>query len=528
MLQSVTRPLAAVGLVVALFAYIGCSQQSSTGVATTDAPAKPVTTPPPVPESSGKSKLFANWPTPAAALVISGEQDGYLEPCGCTQGQQGGLTRRYDLVERLKGQKWPLALLDLGSLIKDPAGSRGGPEESKYKFMTALQALGLLNYDALALSAEDLKLGVGEVLGQFLNNLGERTKVVVANVEVASGFDTNVKPSLRVNAGPVRLGVTAVLDPEAVQKLADPEKDTLLKAKPIAEVLPGVLADLEKDTDFQVLMVQGPPELAKTLAAAHPGFDVVVGTSRFDPKENPEFVNDGRTVLVNVGKKGKFVGVVGLFPKSDTPIRCMVQSLNSRFNGPAEPMKKVVQDDYRELLKLNKIVENFPRHDFANAPPKAAFVGADACKSCHPNTFAKWSGTKHAQAYESLVKDPKPNTMFDAECVTCHTTGFEYNSGWVSAEATPHLKGNQCENCHGPASKHVESPDDRDARKYLALTAERADQTRLCLRCHDEDNSPHFKFETHYGQIAHKGMDDYKDPKVHQGVTPKVARGSAP
>ena len=79
--------------------------------------------------------LFADWPTPDGVLVISGEQLGYLEPCGCTQGQLGGLLRRYDLVERLQSQqKWPLALIDLGSLIKDPAAARGGFEQTKIKF----------------------------------------------------------------------------------------------------------------------------------------------------------------------------------------------------------------------------------------------------------------------------------------------------------------------------------------------------------------------------------------------------------
>ena len=74
----------------------------------------------------------------------------------------------------------------------------------------------------------------------------------------------------------------------------------------------------------------------------------------------------------------------------------------------------------------------------------------------------KWSTTKHAQAFTALLKDPKPNTIYDAECVTCHTTGFEYTSGYRSQTATPHLKGNQCENCHGPASKHVSDPDNAE------------------------------------------------------------------
>ena len=136
----------------------------------------------------------------------------------------------------------------------------------------------------------------------------------------------------------------------------------------------------------------------------------------------------------------------------------------------------------------------------------------------------KWSTTKHAQAFASLEKDPRPDTIFDAECVTCHTTGFEYTSGWRSVAATPHLKGTQCENCHGPASKHVSDPESREFRKPIRVTAVQADKGQLCNRCHDEDNSPKFEFATYWGQIAHKGLDEYTDPKVHKGITPKVAR----
>ena len=96
---------------------------------------------------------------------------------------------------------------------------------------------------------------------------------------------------------------------------------------------------------------------------------------------------------------------------------------------------------------------------------------------------------------------------------------------WKSPALTSYLKGNQCENCHGPGSKHAAEPDNAPFRQAMALTAERADKNRLCLRCHDEDNSPHFNFPVYYGKIVHKGLDTYNDPKVHQGLTPKVARG---
>jgi len=160
--------------------------------------------------------------------------------------------------------------------------------------------------------------------------------------------------------------------------------------------------------------------------------------------------------------------------------------------------------------------------------PGATWAGAAGCQAGHPRTYAKWSTTGHARAYAWLEHDPRPGTVLDAECVTCHTTGFEYVSGWQSEADTPYLKGNQCENCHGPGSKHVADPMNAAYRKAMALTPEKAEKNRLCLGCHDGDNSPKFKFETHYPQIAHKGLDDYKDPKVKVGIAPRVARAAEP
>ena len=117
-------------------------------------------------------------------------------------------------------------------------------------------------------------------MGQFLNNLADPTKIVAANVVPGEGFETIIRPSLIVKAGTVKLGVTAVVDPESIAKLSDPDKDELLPTvKRPDEVLPSVFAELEGKSDYQILMVQAPPEEAKRLASAYPGFDVVVSTS---------------------------------------------------------------------------------------------------------------------------------------------------------------------------------------------------------------------------------------------------------
>jgi Cytochrome c554 and c-prime len=535
------RPAASVALLTLLTAYAGCSSDPA-ATAPTATPPKPASTGndpvtpgnAPVPGSASPiDKLMAELNNPAALLIVSGQQDGYMEPCGCSAEQIGGLIRRFGFIERLQNKNWPVALIELGGLIKDPANARGGIEQAKIKFDYAVKALKLLKYDALALSADDLKVGVGEAMGLFDNNLGEKTKIVVANVKPEAVFEKIFRPSIIATAGPVKLGITSVIDPEVLQKLSDPEKDVALNSiKPPDEVLPAVLSELESKSDYQVLMVQGPPALAKRLGEAFPAFDIVVATSEFaDPlSHEPELLNGGKTMLIAIGKKGKYVGAFGFHPKEAKPLQFHLVTLNRRFDGGGLPMKALIEDEYRQTLKAAGVVENFLRRPFVGGAPGATFVGAVTCKDCHPNTFDKWQNkTKHSKAFDALVKDPKPNSAFDAECISCHTTGFEFNSGWISPKETPHLAGNQCENCHGPASRHVADPDNAEFRKFIHLDAGQLNKTRLCYTCHDEDNSRDFELTKFWGEIVHKGLDTYKDPKVHKVITPapKAAKTDA-
>src|SRR5437763_16434877 len=68
----------------------GISALAATGLAYVlrNAPPAP---PPPAPELP--AGLFRSWPKPDLALVLSGEQHGYLLPCGCSRPQYGGLER---------------------------------------------------------------------------------------------------------------------------------------------------------------------------------------------------------------------------------------------------------------------------------------------------------------------------------------------------------------------------------------------------------------------------------------------------
>jgi len=517
-------PILGVGLSAAILIVAGCTRQAEVmSVSTPKAAPAPT---PVAPADDAPVKLLAEWPTPAGAILFSGEQNGYIEPCGCSDDQLGGLRRRMILVEQLRKQGYPLVPLDLGGLINDPNGPHGGPQESKIRYSVALKGLDLLKYEAFALSAQDFQLGVEEVLGQYLN-LGERLKGLSANVspKLESGLNGQVVPWLRTGAGSVRLGITATLDPTALEALKDPNKD-FLDVKAPEEVLPAILADLERDTDLQILLVQGPTEVAERLAKQFPGFDVVVATSTAtDAPREPKLLNDGKTQLVQVGRKGQYVGVLGIFPEGSGPrLRYQRVTLGKRFDRPdlvalGRPMKELIDVEFPGLLKSADVLRNYTkrRHVAFDAPADATYVGVDTCKQCHAGTVSRWSQTKHAAAYEGLTK-PGRNREWDAECVRCHTTGFEFTGGYTTPDETAFLKGNQCENCHGPGSSHAADPDNKAITKTVARSAADWDKNHRCIECHDEDNSPHFDFGKYWSQVVHSKLDDYKDPKTHVGV----------
>ena len=80
---------------------------------------------------------------------------------------------------------------------------------------------------------------MGEALGFFDNSLGETTKIVVANVQPEKVYEKKFLASVVVAAGPVKLGITSVTDPETLQKLADPDKGGTLADDPAARRRPG-------------------------------------------------------------------------------------------------------------------------------------------------------------------------------------------------------------------------------------------------------------------------------------------------
>ena len=129
-------------------------------------------------------------------------------------------------------------------------------------------------------------------------------------------------------------------------------------------------------------------------------------------------------------------------------------------------------------------------------PQTADHVGSEACESCHSAEFATWSSGGHAHAGETLTKADK---AADADCLACHTTGFDRAGGFpVSATLADHpdLGRVGCESCHGPGGDHIKQGSQKIGS--IVSLGDKCDSCvilQICGRCHDDANDSGFEFE---------------------------------
>ena len=454
--------------------------------------------------------IFTDWSTPQAVLVITGELDGYIEPCGCTgkENQKGGLSRRQNFLTAMKSAGWPVVAVDLGGLVK-----RFG-RQAEVKYQSIADGLRQMGYSGIGFSPADLRLPAEELVAAVAPVGNEPTPFLSANVGLL-GLDANITPRFRVvEIGGLRVGITSVL---ADSKSADLRNDAIEVTAAEAALQEVVKLMQPGLCDHYVLLSWGNPEEARALAKSFPQFDVVVTSGGADepPASLPVLENGAR--LVELGHKGMFAVTIGFFDAPDSSIKSQRVPLDARW-GEAEDMIDLLATYQRELesLGLNGLGLSPVRHQTGRR-----FAGSDACIDCHAYAYEVWEDSSHSYALTTL-EDQEPRRDSDPECLSCHVVGwapqrFEpFEGGFLSMQKTPHLAHNGCENCHGPAAAHtaVERGDvrasitERDRlREELTMSIDTPESKQKvianCLECHDLDNSPEFEFDDYWPSVDH-------------------------
>lgn len=476
--------------------------------------------------------LLADWKDPKAVFFLTGETHGYMEPCGCTVNQSGGVARRADFFRMLtEERKWPVIGLDVGGT------ARRNRRQDQIKFISIIEALRQMNYAAVAVGLEEMRFGADFLLQMQVADPEEAKK----SVALLSANVTLYDPPLEgwplayrmIDVGGVKVGVTAITGTSLREEVAPSGGMSNITIKDPGESLPAVIESMKAEKpEFLILLSHGKFEEAKALAEKYPEFRIVLAAGGpEEPDRKPVAV--GSTWLIQAGHKGKRIGVLGYFPQNqEQPFQYdLVELDQTRFkNAPAmrQLMKTYQQQLVDESISLSD--ELIIKH-----PSGHSFVGSAKCGECHTKAYEHWKTTPHAHAYNSLITgrhgdDPNDpiSRINDPECLSCHVTGWEaqqmlrYESGFVSATATPFLLDNGCENCHGPGSLHASLQEMFandpasvameklvEGQKSVHRTVEAA-RNGDCAKCHDSDNSPKFTpqaFDDNWKRIAHPWRD---------------------
>jgi Cytochrome c554 and c-prime len=495
-------------------------------------------------------RLFVGWEKPDLVLVVSGEQHGYLLPCGCSHPQKGGLERRYNLIEALQARGWPVGAVDLGNTpqIIAPAGLPNIQGLIKYRY--AMKAMAKMGYSAVGLGEYEASMPLDKTLAEYALN-EEKPRVVCANLKDAEAkypFETKTwQLAEPIKGSDVRLGVTGLVGLSVRDLIAN--KDKTVEWIDSTPALKSVLKEMTAaNVDLPVLLYMGSisqgqagsPAEAVACAEAFPQFPLLVALDDTDePRSDPLYATNPKTgtktMLVSLGHKGKYVGVVGVFRtgKAARPFELKYQlvEMGEEFMTPKgkeanQPIVKLMEEYTAELKKDNYLGQypQIPLPIQATAKGKVpTFVGTERCTECHAAAEKVWKDTPHSHAYKTLVDAKQPsNRQYDPECIVCHTVGFGYNSGFTTAEKTAKLKNVGCESCHGPGSMHSNNPNNADLQ--LSMNPWRApanesvtDKARrirriddACQKCHDPENDVNWSFERNWPKIAHPTPPDEK------------------
>ena len=454
------------------------------------------------PTSELPPELFKRWGAakPDLAIVISGQTYGFLQPCGCSEPQLGGLTRRYNLIQMLKRKGWAVTAVDLGDLApQQKKDMRLLDSQALEQFRTTLKAMSAMGYDSFGLGVLELKnsnLPFFTALVEAQNlKLGKPTPITLNFNDPDNTFGTlGVQQYTVIQKGGVKLGLTSMVGATLQEKLAG-----MPGVKFIANdrFLPVALKKFGKgpgnhDVDVTIAFLHpdysqpqpfAPPANAQAEAEKCAQYcdklrnkikdaapvDLIVYASwddvapgQLQPVPDPaapgKFLKTPK--LLYPGHKGKYVGVLGLFkqPNGGYDIKYELVDMGPEFDTPKGAEKNhpvmTLLEDYADTVKTMDFLAEYgqkfrePHPTQTALAPKgveAKFVGSERCADCHDAEYAVWTKTKHAHAYDyGLIKSERAkhpsNRQFDPECVACHVTGFKYKTGFGDPPANAAAK----------------------------------------------------------------------------------------
>jgi hypothetical protein len=353
-------------------------------------------------------------------------------------------------------------------------------------------------YDAVGVGPNDLRIDP-ETLGIYLEAF-QQLHFISADLVPGDGLPWTVTPFVDhvvANGTKVRVvGLTMAL-PDG------PGEDSgTFRLRPPAEAWSLAMRELPADA-LRVAIAHGSMPAVRELAKLDPRPDLIVAANdaHAEPLREPELA-DG-VPIVHPGTRGRFLLDVTLTRIDGDPriVRheaIPLQGSRTAKGALEDPATRELVLQHRFEAKEDGVLEKLA--DRLPTPTGAGYVGSASCMGCHLEAWESWQASKHHSAWETLVQAEAtgryawPVTHYP-DCVECHTVGYGEQTGFVNPERTPELRGVGCEECHGPASRHVSDPETNALGDVLVTK---------CTQCHDFEQSPDFDYHERWQRIEHR------------------------
>lgn len=403
-----------------------------------------------------------NIDTPSTVILYTGNTKSHLEPCGCYQEQSGGLSRRAYAIEQIRACGYPTIVVDAGNIFD------GQEKIDAQRTKTNLKALAEMDYATVALSHTDLTYDDG----YLIQHKAVATFPFLAHNETQTDF---TEPYVIKQTGQHTIAFVAGEVPEQAVSEAD------------------------------IIVSLGTPKKLDNI-------DVVILANEVEAIQSYT-----KTLYVGTKSEDKTLGVLALYLDANGEITNHYATHIALTGevGESELIRKMLTDFYKSTAEENKSSGLPLFAEQALEKQNSEYISADTCKTCHEQEYLQWSATRHAFAYQTLLKKER---YFDPNCVACHTTGFGYATGFQIGDQDSTLKGVQCETCHGPGKQHAGNPKKSNIRS--------GKDTSLCLQCHDAEHSPGFADVV---ELHTKDVDHSREPmNLEELLASRIARMGKP
>ena len=408
-------------------------------------------------------------------IIYSGNLDGELEPCGCSeQGNLGGIKRRTTVIDNLRKQNPGVIVVSSGGLIS----SEGVNDYLKSEFI--FKAFAQLGYDAIGLQWKDLGFGA---------ELAETNRLPwVSSNWIDSRFAKSSYIKRNIAGQKIVVQFFSWLDPDSSPARQMPGAKHLTYEK--YDRLNGQLARAKQNKEITMLATTLPFEsLQGSIDLAN--VDIVIVKSGYEVYDEPKLVQN--TLVLKPGSRGMRLGKLDLLVDDSDIIKKWSHETISMPPSVVDAPRMInwykeynakVKQDYLKRVAIRK------QRESGDSP----YAGEEQCNTCHAAQHQVWQASEHAKAFEDLESVQK---SFDPECLACHTVGFNQAGGYVDFNITPQLTNVQCENCHGAAKDHVSSAGKTPVANHGWP------REKMCSQCHVQKHSPGFNIQVYWPKIAH-------------------------